>query len=214
MPLHHLSPPATTCSQLPSPYQVTQLLQIRPPTSPTNTQSASLPQHLRHKTAQPTWTSLTPWSAQPRSPSSPDQSCTNIGAGHNTQGVAAPAQSTPCIPAQVGCATQSLARIPETLLRLQFPTQHLDAPTQPFLTLGLDLNAAVDSEGSPRRAMSRSNASPSPVVTPSSCRSRSRSRSPKRGKATPASPRRNSSPNTSNKTHRASLPGERLLHTA
>lgn len=101
---------------------------------------------------------------------------------------------------------------PNARLSLQFPTKHLDAPTQPYLTFGLDLNNMVGSDDSYRLFPNRAITSPSPASSPNHYRSRSRSRSPSRGNAIPASPRRNSSPNFPDSFHRVCPPDAGLLH--
>lgn len=96
-------------------------------------------------------------------------------------------------------------------LRLQFPTQRLDEPTQPFLTFDLDLNIAADGEEN-----SRSNLRSASASLPSACTSssRSRSRSPTRGKTNLTSPRRNSSPKHKSSFLRDSPPGAGPFHTS
>ena len=103
---------------------------------------------------------------------------------------------------------------PAQTLRLHFPTHHLDEPTQPFLSLDLDLNAAVDRDENYRSSFGGVNSSPLSARSSSCHRSRSRSRSPSRGKVVPAFSRRNSSPNSNTRLLRASPPGTGLLHSS
>lgn len=85
------------------------------------------------------------------------------------------------------------------------PTQRLAAPTQPFLTFGLDLNATAESDDTISMGTYRANGSPSPTYSINRSRSRSRSRSPSKGKANSHTPRRSSSPKQSLRILQASL---------
>ena len=97
---------------------------------------------------------------------------------------------------------------PSQLPGLHIATQHLDEPTQPFLTLNFNLNEAAACEDHYIPSTGRANVSPSPARSSSYYRSRSRSRSP-----LSSSPRRNSSPSSTFRPPRDGPPGTGSYHS-